>query len=249
MYNTVVFKKRITVFLFTAIATLMPMGCTQLEEPKVKGFHFYFILSPVDEERSKNAINFFPQVSDPSSGILYTENKYSVIQVCQGNNPNFLVPGISESGSDRIEQLETSVTTEPISKLTEVWNEWKNGSRPCNADVASVPRILSNLSDAASQGSKLIVIWQFPWEASAFENSKSTIEEGVKQLIKQGGLHRLLLWDINSSRANPDDFMKAFSGLKAAKPQALIDPAVGNEQLKLKLSKIRNEDLQVSRGK
>jgi hypothetical protein len=183
----------------------------QPDEISDKNYHFYIILSPINEQASKDARRFLMNAQEDGENktkIFFPNHKYTIIQLCHEGIPDFIVPGhFVTDQNDSIEDLTSGV----FSKLEKLEEKRKN-NEPCTASAKSLVQLSTNLYDAASKAQgktdKMIVLLQAPWSWEEVEKVFPALKEGMSKLAKTKKVEKIVLFGVPSE--NADKSSKAF---------------------------------------
>lgn len=183
------------------------------EEISETNYHFYIILSPINEQASKDARLFLMNAKKSysrKSQMFFPNSRYTIIQVCQEKELNFQSTGqrLSDDEKQLSENIE-SMTSGAENALTEIERKRKNGE-PCNASAKSLLRLSTNLYDAASKdrGDKLIILLQAPWSPEEVATVFPELKTGMSKLAKTNKVERIFLFGVPPT--DSDKTSKAF---------------------------------------
>lgn len=203
--------------LVIASSCIMLSSCGGNPEPPApenisdKNYHFYIVLSPINEQAGKDARIFLMNATEDGENktkIFFPNHKYTIIQLCHEGIPNFIVPGhFVTDRNDSIEDLTSGV----FSELGELEEKRKN-NEPCNASAKSLVQLSTNLYDAASkdrgQSDKLIILLQAPWSWEEVEKVFPALKEGMSKLAKTKKVEKILLFGVSTEKT--DKLSEAF---------------------------------------
>jgi hypothetical protein len=221
----------------------------ELEEITDINYHFYIVLSPINEKSSKESKQFLMNAKKNYLGktaIFLPNNQYTIVTLCQGDDIYFhadskLLPNDRNQLSSKIERI----TTGAEKALAEIERKREN-SELCNASAKSLVRLSTNLYEAASkergQNNKLIILIQAPWSPEEVETVFSQLKVSMSKLAKTNKVEKIFLFGMPEK--NSDKTAKAFEEFNKNKDNLEVFSSASNLPLTLnELESIRKDIL------
>jgi len=171
---------------------------------------FYLILSPTNPDQVNIAYKLLVNAKENGvngkTQIIKQNNSYTVVELCQQDQPNFIVPQLKPTDVTSL----TAVTNTAQASLKEI----KEGKKSCIATANSLVEISENLNAAANDpnNGKLIIFLQAPWGRD--EISDETLKElttNIEKLAQSKKVEKLIVFGINPDGA--DRLSQSFNSL------------------------------------
>lgn len=195
--------------ILIAIMTLL-IGCWG--DPITKQqYQIYFILAPINTEQAKLSKRFLLNAKENNAvngetQIITPNNSYTVVELCERDTPDFLIPGINlKKGSDP--ETVTKLAETSVKKIIE-------GNKKCTASSSALVEVSKNLNQAASGANdkKIIVFLQAPWSKNEVpEDTLKNLTNAINKLAKSNRVEKIILFGVAPNGA--DRLATAFQAL------------------------------------
>lgn len=238
------FKKKVFFqgLIFSSICLALT-ACPKPEPPPpTTKYHFYIVLSPINQEQVTQATAFLTQAKgkvDKKAQIIAPGNRYTIAKFCEKDTPEFPTPGI-ELPDDKAVSMQ-AVTGEAEKVLAQI----STGQITCKASAASLVNLAPYLNDATSKyPEKMIVLIQAPWNLTDVDKVFPKIKDGMDKLAQSGKVEKIILFGVNDGAAN--QVATAFQQLNQDGNRRAESPATSVPQTLTYLKKIHSDVLKLN---
>lgn len=220
-------------------------GCPKPEPPPpTTKYHFYIVLSPINQEQVTQATAFLTQAKgkgNKTAQIIVPGNRYTIAKFCEKDTPEFPTPG-TELRDDKPLSIK-AVTGEADKALTKI----ASGEITCKASAASLANLAPYLKDAASKyPEKIIVLIQAPWNLADVNRAFPKIQAGMDQLAQSDKerVEKIILFGVNDDAAN--QVATAFQQFNKNGNRKVESPAISVPQTLSHLTTIHSDVLKLN---
>lgn len=238
-------KKVISPSLILSSIGLGLVGCPKEEPPPpATKYHFYIVLSPINQEQVTQATAFLTQAKgkvDKKAQIIVPGNRYTIAKFCEKDTPEFPTPG-TELPDEKPVSIQ-AVTGEADKALTRI----ATGQITCKASAESLANLAPYLKDAASKyPEKMIVLIQAPWNLAEVNRAFPKIQAGMDQLAQSDKekVEKIILFGVNDDAAN--QVATAFQKFNQNGNRKAESPATSVTQTLTHLKKIHTDVLKLN---
>ena len=214
------------------------VSCVHSPTPE-SGFHFYIVLSPIDENQAKQAQTLLLQAKgkgQPTARIIVPGNRYTIAKFCTIENPDF-----PNSGIDMVE--DTTIKMQAITGSAEqALNKIIAKTVSCKASATSLVNLVPFLNSTATQRSeKMIILIQAPWSKTDIEKISTEIKEGMDKLSQSGKVEKIIVFGVQEDAS--DSVAKIFESFNAGGADIYLSAATDTPQIVDKLQDISRDVL------
>jgi hypothetical protein len=214
------------------------VSCNDSPTPE-SGFHFYIVLSPINENQAKQAQTLLLQAKgkgQPTARVIVPGNRYTIAKFCTSENPDF-----PNSGIDMVE--DTTIKMQAITGSAEqALNKIIAKTVICKASATSLVNLVPFLNSTATQRpEKMIILIQAPWSKPDIEKISTEIKEGMDKLSQSGKVEKIIVFGVQEDAS--DSVAKIFESFNAGGADIYLSAATDTPQIVDKLQDISRDVL------